>query len=522
LKNIFAYDAKHKFAAVAAVTMIKAYYRLRRWNRVEEWARKLISKGNFKYKSRDDLETYIAIAIHEHSMDLSRARKHSEAITESMRLVKEFRKKNKELAAKSLMNVGVLYERARDVKLAVKTYERVLKEFKGTTVAPEAQYTIGMIYESQTRFKEASAAFLKMSKFKKHPKAPDAIANAGLIREAMRDYSGAIKAFNQYEKLFPKNDDVPDVNFKIGLLYERIGGAKSLAKAVKHYQSFAKKYSDRYVMKVEAYSRAGDILRRLDVAKTHSKRNLNKEGKPKRMIFKNRRKAIVLFENALAEFPKAVQLIATMKGGEKIGKAVTARRFVAQSSYWLADYVFQDFDAVKIPGTLRVKILKTALIDKANLHQEAEQAFDKVLPLRDAGWIACAAFRNGLLYYNFAKELFEVPIPFGLSPEQEDEYRAALEEIGAPVQEKSLVLLRAALKAAHDKGVYNTCAKDAGIFASKVSPEDFPITGDDQLIPDKTKDTLLSANFIRTLKRGVTVVDMLKPTSKDAGAPEGK
>ncbi len=516
LKNIFRYDSKHKFAAVAAVTMVKAYARLRRWNRVEEWARKLISKGNFKYKSRDELERFIAIAIHEHSMDLSRARKHKEAIKESMRLVKEFKRKNKDLACAALMNVGVLYERARDVKLAVKTYERVIKDCKGSKkIAPQAQFTIGMIYESQTRFKEAAAAFLKMSKFKKHDQAPAAVVNAGLIREAMRDYPGAIKAFKEYLKLFPKNDDASDVFFKIGLLYERIGDNKSLAKAVKHYKQFAKKYPDRYVMKVEAYSRSGDILRRLDVRKTNSKRNLNKEGKPKRRIFKNRRKATAMFEQAVGEFPKAVQLIATLKGTEKVAKAVTARRYVAQAAYWLADYVFQDFDSLRISGTLRVKKLKEELIAKANKHQEAEQAFDKVLPLKDAGWIACAAFRNGLLYYNFAKELFEVPIPFGLSPEQEDEYRAALEEIGAPVQEKSLVLLRAALKAAHDKGVYNRCAKNAGVFAAKVSPEDFPITGDDQLVPDKTKDTLLAANFIRTLKRGIVVVDMLKRTSKD-------
>jgi len=516
LKNIFRYDPKHKFAAVAAVTMVKAYSRLRRWSRVEEWARKLISQKNFKFKNRNELEGYIAVAIHEHSMDLSRARKHNEAIKESMRLVKEFRRKRKALAAKALMNVGVLYERARRIKDAVKTYERVIKEFKGESVASEAQYTIGLIYESQTRFKDAAAAFLKMSKFKKHPKAPDAIVNSGLIREAMRDYPGAIKAFQQYLKLFKSNDDAPDVFFKIGLLYERIGSTKSQARAVKHYAQFAKKYPDRYVMKVEAYSRAGDLLRQLDVVATNSKRNLNKKtGKPKRTILKNRRKASALFENALAEYPKAVQQILTLKGSDKTAKAVTARRYRAQAAYWLADYIFHDFDSAKIPGTLRPKILKEGLLRKAELHQTAEQAFDRVLPMKDAGWIACAAFRNGLLYYNFAKELFEVPIPFGLTPEQEDEYRAVLEEIGAPVQEKSLILLDAALKAAHSKGVYNRCAKQAGVFASKVSPEDYPITGDDQVMPRHTKDTLLSANFIRTLKRGPVVVDMLKRTNKD-------
>ena len=136
--------------------------------------------------------------------------------------------------------------------------------------------------------------------------------------------------------------------------------------------------------------------------------------------------------------------------------------------------------------------------------------------------MACAAFRNGLLYYNFAKELFDVPIPFGLSPEQEDEYRAILEEIAAPVQEKSLILLKGALQAAHTKGVYNKCAKDSGVYAAKVSPEEYPVDGEDQVNPNKTKDTLLSANFIRYLRRGDTSVDMLKKTREEKASSGDK
>ena len=390
-------------------------------------------------------------------------------------------------------------------------------------MAAEAQYVIGVIYESQTRFSESADAFLKMDKFKKHDKAPDALTNASLIREALRDYSGAVEALNKYLKAYPGQDNVADVNFRIGLLYERMGDKKNRMKAVKHYQKFASKYKDKYVMKVEAYARAGNILRDLDEQDTQDridkakakKRDITKIGK----IFRNRKKASALFESAIAEYPLAGQQIMTLRGDVKIAKMVTARHYAAMSSYWLADYVFQDFDKAKIPGTLRVKILKAALIEKAELHQSAEQAFDKVLlGPKDAEFIACAAFRNGLLYYNFAKELFEVPIPFGLNPEQEDAYRAALEEMGAPIQEKSLILLEAALKAAHKKGVYNKCSKEAGIYASKVNPEGYPISDEPEVQPRHVKDTLLSANFVRTLKRGNIAVDMMKKTQKDVEA----
>ena len=63
---------------------------------------------------------------------------------------------------------------------------------------------------------------------------------------------------------------------------------------------------------------------------------------------------------------------------------------------------------------------------------------------------------------------------------------------------------------AHTKGVYNQCAKDAGVHAATLDPDAFPITGESEVHADKTHDPLLSASFIHTLKRGGTVIDVLE------------
>ena len=517
LNKIFDYDQNTKYAAVAAVTLVEAYARLHRWERVEEWCRKLIAIKNFQFKTKDQLDEFIAIAISEHANDLSKAQKNDEAVAEYIRLVKEF-KGNKKLASTALMNMAVMYERAKNIKAAVSTYERVIKEYKGEEVAAEAQFVIGVIYESQTRFADAAAAFMQMEKFKAHKDAPDSIWNAGLIREAQQDFPGAIKSLQKWMDLFKKGKDgkdraeAPTVFFKIGLLLERIGDKKALAAAADHYVKFAKAYPNEHVMNVEAYARAGDILRRLDEQETTDKK----------LVTKNRTKATTLFTNAINEYPMAVQELVKYSGDQKVAKNATAQAYAAQSSYRLAEYVFMDFEAVKIPSTLQIKVLKAGLIAKAEMHQKAEKAFDVVISTynKDAGWLGCASFREGRLYFDFAKELLDVPIPKGLDPDQEDQYRAALEEFARPIQEKSRILLMTALNVAHEKGVYNKCAKEAGIFAARVDPDAFPISGEDQVKPDKTKDTLLSANFIRTLKRGSTVVDMLAKPKPEAGGTQ--
>jgi hypothetical protein len=100
----------------------------------------------------------------------------------------------------------------------------------------------------------------------------------------------------------------------------------------------------------------------------------------------------------------------------------------------------------------------------------------------------------------------------------EDQYRAVVEQMAGPVQEKSRVLLIGAIIEAHKSGVYNQCAKEAGIYAAKVDPDSFPVSGEAFLQPDKTKDTLMSSSFVRTLRRGDTAVDMKKLTRAQRAA----
>ncbi len=522
LQKIFDYDPSHKYAAIALVTLVELYAKLHDWSKAEEICRKLIKQSNYKFKTREQLERYIAIAIQSKAVELLKARRFDEALAEEERLIKEF-KNNKKIAPKALMTLAFLYERAKDIKKSVASYERVIREFGKSDEAPEAQFKIGVMYESQTRFADAAAAFLKMEGYKANKDAPDAIWNAALIREAQKDFVGGIAALEKWLKIFgseTKREEVknmaPHVFFKIGLLYERIGDAKSLMKAHDQYNAFAKKFPEKHVMRVEGYSRAGDILRRMDETAFEEAKKKAKDPAKVTKTLKNRAKATALFNLAVAEFPQAIQEIVTLAGTEKVAKQAIAQAYVAQAAYWAADYVFLDFDAAKIPGTTNVNLLKKALEDKGNLHQKAEKAFDVVLTYKDANWLGCAALRQGLLYNNFADELLNTPTPSALiGTDGEGAYRAILEGMAGPIQEKARILLQAAIATAHEKGVYNRCSKEAGTFAQKLDPEKFPVSGEELLKPDKTKDTLLSANLIRFLKRGNTSVDMLQKTKKD-------
>jgi len=269
---------------------------------------------------------------------------------------------------------------------------------------------------------------------------------------------------------------------------------------------------------VEAYARAGTALKKV-----------NKVG--------NRKAAVALFNKAIELFGKI---------GDNPDSLRYAKQYGAQAAFELGDYLYDDFSALTIPSTLNPVTLKKALTEKAEAQQRAEKAFELVLNFKSGGWSAGALFKIGLLYHEFWKQLYDVPVPdcpcppeakpkeckpaqeafkngdlelkqypWGATWAQEcltfqDQYRAVLEEIGRPVETKSLKAFERALKLAHEEKVYNTWSKLCGEYAVKVNQDTFPVAGDDQVKADHQKDTLAAQSFIRTLRRGNVEVKIVE------------
>ena len=88
-----------------------------------------------------------------------------------------------------------------------------------------------------------------------------------------------------------------------------------------------------------------------------------------------------------------------------------------------------------------------------------------------------------------------------------------MDEFIAPIQDKALILLTSAVKTAHDKGIYNKCARQAGTWAARLSPEQFPLTGEPLVVPVRHQDSLLSPHVIRRV-RGQRAVDFGRQPAK--------
>lgn len=476
-ENIFKYDPKHRFAAIAATMIMDCYYRVRNWEKVEEWARKLIREKNFLFKSKGELELIIATAITRKAKDLETEGKTSASIAELNRLTREFRK-NKEIMAYTTYTLAYLYARAKKLREAIDKYEELIRRYPKSEKAPEAQFVIAEIYEAQTQFRKAADAFMEMKRYKDHPQTPVAIINAATIYQALEDFDATSRALEQFLKLFPKHDAAPRAAIKLGDLELKKGNANA---AYTKYVNFLrdKKFNKMKVLHVEVATKAGKVLYERDRVKN--------------------RKA------ATAHFADAAKIFSKLSNPEK----KRSRNFAAEAAFYLAQYAYHDFADFQIDSRNFYR-LGASLEKKAALHQAAENMYTKVINIGSRFWAAAAYYQIGLLYHEFAETLYAVPLPEGLTEDEVEMYKAELEDrFAAPLEEKARANFKQAIQMAHQLGVYSEWSKKSAAMAAKLTPGDFPIESEEYVATSRTKDTLMSTSFIRSLRRGDVEVDFV-------------
>lgn len=506
LEIVFNYDKKRIESEIAVKTLVDIYARQKNWVKIEEWARKMLDRRKNRLFKTKDLRKYVAISVGEQARELAERKDFDGAHAKYDTILREFRRDEPELAAVSLFNKAAIYEIQKEEKKAIQTYERVVKEFKKSKVAPEAMFNIGMIYEAQTQFKEAAASFLRMASIRKNADAAQALINAGAILKALRQPDQAVKAFSAFIKLAPKIEAgpdtgrlralIPDAQLEIGRVWETAGNLK---KAKKAYGKVAKKYSSRPELQVEAIGR----LLKLMVAEDETR----KRPKNKKKIIK----AINAIKTAFA------------KPGARKGNAAY---YFAMGLFQSSEFLYNDFKKLTLRDVKKASGLKKMLQKQAVALKKAEVAYFGVIDATAAGqgkdYAACAAFKVGLLYYTFKEDLFNAPLPKQVQRavdagfyEVEERYRHAIEQMAAPIEEQSLVALRGAIRTAHNLGAYNKCSRQAGEYAAKVNPDEYPTVEKDPnlpkattaLNPNKTTNTSTSAAFITRVRRGKFTVD---------------
>ncbi|MEK6608041.1 MAG: tetratricopeptide repeat protein [Myxococcota bacterium] len=411
----------HKYAAFAGTLALDCYNRRRDWPNMVKWARYLLQHKNFEHKSQVELKDVVARASVNAVEILEKEGRHAEAAEATMAVVEEFPKS--ESTDRNLFNAAALYERAGDRKKAEELYDRTRRDFPKGEWAAKATFVLGSMAEARADFPKAAKEYEAVASLPKVERTADALYNAALLHEALGRFDAAIAARRRYVEMNAAAKDAHEVFFAVGPLLERQGRKKE---ATAHYDEYLKRWPElELVRTLEAHLRAG----RLD------------------------------------------QVIALFKE-KKQAPATPAAAHAAEARFLQAEAIYAEFEAVtlNVPET---KIKQAVLAKKAKM-ELAVKGYVEVVQYQDPLWSAAALYKIGSSFQRFAESLIEAPIPPGLTPDEEEVYRAILQENALPIEEQAIEKFQRAVDLAHKQRIYNKWTALSGQHLAKYRPDAYP------------------------------------------------
>jgi cellulose synthase operon protein C len=277
-----------------------------------------------------------------------------------------------------------------------------------------------VVYERVIYYDRAAKAYeLVWSKFRTGPKAPDALFNAGVLRQALGQNKEAISHYREYANKFRDRKDAADVAFNIGVVLEN---SSEDGPAYKAYIDYARTYRSAGKRVIEAWTRAG------------------------RMSFK-----LGQFARAKEELATAQRLWKAASGADK--KLGTT--WAAEARYYEGELVFREYEKVSLD--VKVAQLNKALTQKTKLLGDAEKVYVSVAEYSDPKWATAALFRYGQVYDLFGEALAASAAkpPANLPADQVTAYQDKLNEIAVTIQDKAVAAFEAGYKKAIELQVYD-------------------------------------------------------------------
>lgn len=473
---------QHRYASFAGNSLLEANYRLERWDDVERWARHLYENEIFDVTPADSLTSAIAFAINQRAIGLMEAEEFDAAATDLLRLAAEF--PDSHLAPGALFNAAAIYERGDRVNNAVEVYLQIVNDYSDSEQASESLYVLGLIHEARADFARAAGFFQRLGEeqYRSNENAADAVFNAAVLREAMEDWQLAISTYEDYLGYFEEIDNRNEVELHLAFLEKE---REAWTDAERRFQAYLGKDDVPETERIEIHLELGLIAERLQ-------RGANWR------------------EQADQHFTQVMEL---WSGLEEEDQKRSMRHHASQARFRQAEVIFERFRGVTL--SFPVQRLRETAEEKAGYQQEAEAIFREIISMGSPMWIAASSFRIGQSYQEFAEGLFALPIPEGLTMEQEMDYEMSIEDLAMPLQEQALQAFNNALTLALRFQAYNEWSSRSAQMISQLERIAFPITSQDGVHVEHNRTEFFAPPAVDSLdvvwERGAPRWERLRP-----------
>jgi len=501
---------RHELAGFSTNLVLDAYNLLADWRNVNGWAKRFYANADL-LKAHPQLKDDLARIIEQSSFkvieEYEKGKSYRQAAEAYLAFVRDW--PGSKLAPTGLYNASVDYASAHMLERAVEMRDRLMRQYPNDPLAPKAIMANGADYVAVADFEKAAdayeryfhwwkgahpaAAAPKKLRRGKHPapvaaapqgeedrkaerRAQDALYDAGVFREGLRQYQRALADRELFATTWPAATETPHVHLSIADLYAK---QKAHGKEVKQLEEYQQQYAKDANEWLAIQNRLARIFE-----KTH---NLSAE-----------RRA---YEQALQYYKQH-----RSQAGER-GMAV-----VAQAMYLELEPEFQKYDRITLD--VKPKYLKAQLQVKLKKLVDLQKSYTSVVNLKQAEPAVCALYRIGLGYKRMAQTLYDAPVPKELRGNKAfvDEYKSQLAQLASGPEQKAVEGLEYAMVKSREYGVVNDCSHRATEILLKYKPDQYGVPAEG--LPD------VGGGAAADQRSGYGLLSALEPIPEATPAPE--
>jgi TolA-binding protein len=447
LEEVVARWPRTEVARFAANLVIESYLTTKDWAAVEEASARLQSAEVAKDPAlHTTLQKFKLGGRFKRAVQLMDAKAWEDAARLFLALVAE--EPAHEFADEALYNAASCYEGARRFESALRLYERLPGEYPASPLADEALFRVGWNAENTYEFEKAVERYMALVRdYPKSKHRKDALYNAARSLENLQRYAEAAAAFAAYANAYPDAEDAARTLFHAALVHEKTQDWKQQIAALRE---FVKRFSrsKEHELVVQAH---------LKIALANAQLGDEKATRAG-------------YKAALAEFAGR---------GLRPEASPRAAAAAAEARFRLAEYDFDRYDRIALPGTTDTRKLKKALQAKLAEAKKVAPQYDEVMRFKRPDWILAAFYRKAFLLERLAQTIYDAPIPPEFKRKGAEEYLAAYQDALAaaaqPFEDQAVGVYVQAIEAARRLHVKNEWTRKIGESLARYRPREYPI-----------------------------------------------
>lgn len=331
---------------------------------------------------------------------------------------------------RAIFNAAVSFREIDNLDYSISLLEQLPVLAPNSPLVPDTLYELGRTFHRLAIYNTAAdyyEAYVSAAPNGEH--AVNAMANAAQFRHGLGQYPQAINALNRFSKLAEKDPElgaeaVAEAAYQVALVRDERGDG---SEAIQAYDRFIRQHGRAKPSRaVEAMVRQGDMY----ITRKNTDRGYGR-------------------------YSDAVKYVDALDTEERAKLSAAALDAVSRAAFLLADRSFDAFEAISLNRRTEAQI-RTAVEDKLRMGTQAAQAFDPVIRIYSRpGWMIAALTRLGQMRHVFFEQLIDAPVPPGLDPLVEEEYRTELENRAAAIKDEAIEFYARAIIVARETGWFN-------------------------------------------------------------------